>query len=455
MSKFSSRLALIMSAAALVVVAACSNGADDQIAAPGAKATSAPKINTDFGGATDALIQVCVAANAPSGPYSVSYPTPTNYVFNTPEQLPVSYEGNDILQPSAQTNINPGECRLLFTKVHGTPDPNSQAAIKPFLQSFLTMTITNTNGAQAGGTFTFKCIPSANFGSNCADGAPTNLGDQSTAGTASTVTAGSNPFHGSTVTFSYTPPIQTECTLGYPDNSNLPRSNVAFNESEVLAAYAYNSASKEVRAWYTDEHALLLGQRQIVLKIPPPTGTLTFNHSFPVMGSNPGSAIGTPLLQVGSNVYTGDGNAADPYGRPLSPMVFVTDLSLNPGSRVGDWQQGGTAYRPNKLFGTWKGNVATVDYTKTPAKTTYVTDANPAKNNLNLGAGANPVPAGVANQGYSAEIVWSAASLGLDPTHNYRLQFMIHDGDQNKTGGDVGQACMNIGPNVADRLVVN
>jgi hypothetical protein len=32
---------------------------------------------------------------------------------------------------------------------------------------------------------------------------------------------------------------------------------------------------------------------------------------------------------------------------------------------------------------------------------------------------------------------------------------MVHDGDQNKGGGDVGQACMNIGPDVPDRLVVN
>ena len=135
--------------------------------------------------------------------------------------------------------------------------------------------------------------------------------------------------------------------------------------------------------------------------------------------------------------------------------MFITDITNNPTSRAGDWQQGGTAYRPGKLFGTWKGVVETVNYTKNPVQSSFVSDADPAKNNLNLGAGSNPAPAGVTTQGYTSEIVWSAASLGLDPTHNYRLQFMVHDGDQNKTGGDVGQACMNIGPNVADRLVVN
>ena len=45
------------------------------------------------------------------------------------------------------------------------------------------------------------------------------------------------------------------------------------------------------------------------------------------------------------------------------------------------------------------------------------------------------------NQGYGAECVWSVAQLGLIPGHSYRLYFMIHDGDQNKVGGDAGQGC--------------
>ena len=34
------------------------------------------------------------------------------------------------------------------------------------------------------------------------------------------------------------------------------------------------------------------------------------------------------------------------------------------------------------------------------------------------------------------------ASLNLIPGHLYRLYFMVHDGDQNHTGGDVGQDCV-------------
>jgi hypothetical protein len=30
----------------------------------------------------------------------------------------------------------------------------------------------------------------------------------------------------------------------------------------------------------------------------------------------------------------------------------------------------------------------------------------------------------------------------LKPGHAYRLQIMLHDGDQNKSGGDAGQGCM-------------
>ena len=48
------------------------------------------------------------------------------------------------------------------------------------------------------------------------------------------------------------------------------------------------------------------------------------------------------------------------------------------------------------------------------------------------------------NQGYGAEVRWDVSSLGLLPGHVYRMQFMVHDGDQNKAGGDVGQGCATV-----------
>ena len=47
------------------------------------------------------------------------------------------------------------------------------------------------------------------------------------------------------------------------------------------------------------------------------------------------------------------------------------------------------------------------------------------------------------------EARWNVSDLScngvpLQKGHTYRMQFMVHDGDQNKTGGDVGQACATV-----------
>src|SRR5262249_35978703 len=65
---------------------------------------------------------------------------------------------------------------------------------------------------------------------------------------------------------------------------------------------------------------------------------------------------------------------------------------------------------------------------------------DPAKNDWNLDGG-DAVPPRLENQGYGAEVRWDVSLLGLQPGRIYRLYFMVHDGDQNKDGGDVGQGC--------------
>ena len=65
------------------------------------------------------------------------------------------------------------------------------------------------------------------------------------------------------------------------------------------------------------------------------------------------------------------------------------------------------------------------------------------KNSWNLGS-PDPVPAGLADEGYGAEIVWNVDALGLTAGHVYRVQFMVHDGDQNNTGGDAGEDCATL-----------
>jgi hypothetical protein len=121
------------------------------------------------------------------------------------------------------------------------------------------------------------------------------------------------------------------------------------------------------------------------------------------------------------------------------PVLFLTDVTANPSDTSGDWQKGGVPHTPTAVFGTWKAAVRSVDKTVTPNKITITPDADPTKNDWNLGAGAEPVPSGLANEGYGAEVRWD---VPLASGHSYRIQVMVHDGDQNKGGGDSGEACV-------------
>jgi hypothetical protein len=247
------------------------------------------------------------------------------------------------------------------------------------------------------------------------------------------------------------------CTPPYPFASTAyPLTSVVFNESgclvsNLLSADA-NCSPTEVQVFYNDEHAMTLGVRQVVLKTTG--GTTVNNYTVTPLTSDPEGFLNP---QVGATVAEG---GVDVSTRPMFPAMFVTDITLNPSNPdAGDWQYGGVAQPPTAVFGTWKAAVATVDQTKTPPVITVTPDSDPAQNNWNLGAGSDPVPAGLtspgpgpgpagpANQGYSTEVRWAVSSLvdnfglPLKSGHTYRLYFMLHDGDQNKVGGDCGQAC--------------
>ncbi len=120
------------------------------------------------------------------------------------------------------------------------------------------------------------------------------------------------------------------------------------------------------------------------------------------------------------------------------PSLFITDVSVDPTSRIGDWQQGGRPSAPNSVYGTWKAAVRTVDQTVSPATATITPDADPSKNDWNLG-GPDTAPQGLSNEGYGAEVIWS---VQFTAGHSYRVQVLVHDGDQNKAGGDSGEACV-------------
>ena len=237
------------------------------------------------------------------------------------------------------------------------------------------------------------------------------------------------------------------CKLGYPDNSHTPRSQQVFSESSMLVALdpgpsVCGKAPEYIKIWYTDEHALLLGVRQVIVKSS--TGTTTTNYGVTPTPSSP-TCVDHPL--VGTTFPSGDQSGNDVAvdgGRPIWPAVFITDLTVNgANSRAGDWQQGGTGTAPSRICGTWKAAVRTVDKTRTPNLVTIQPDVDPAPNGTNLGGGDKP-PAGTVFDKYSAEVEWKLSDLKLIPGHSYRLQFMVHDGDQNKIGGDAGDTCTTV-----------
>ena len=234
------------------------------------------------------------------------------------------------------------------------------------------------------------------------------------------------------------------CNLQYPDNSNAPRSLVVFNESEVLRAFdpgeqSCDTTATKIKVWYNDEHALTLGVHQVNVKTA--SGTTTTNYPITATPSTP-TCVDHPL--VGTTIQSGDQTGNDPSDRPLWPALYLTDITANRSSRAGDWQQGGMGTAPHTVCGTWKGAIRTIDNTTNPPTVSVTPDADPAKNNW---TGIPDVPPGgfasLTNQGYGAEIEWNIHDLGLDTMygHTYRLQFLVHDGDQNKSGGDAGEGC--------------
>lgn len=258
------------------------------------------------------------------------------------------------------------------------------------------------------------------------------------------VMAGATGGGGTNFTGNFSKTIAVKPTLGdgmqdYPYASSNPLTSVAFNESTVLRAANLDAANGFFQVWYSDEHALALGIGSVVVKTA--AGTTTTNYPIAPLTSNPGAAY-SPA--VGTTATSGDQAGTDVSGRPMAPALFITDITNNPNDRSGDWQMGGKAYMPDAVFGTWKSFTKTVDYTTATPTVTVTTGLDPAKNNWNLGPGSDAAPAGLSNEGYGSEIRWDLNAMYrngvLLPGHNYRFYVMVHDGDQNKSGGDSGQA---------------
>ena len=256
--------------------------------------------------------------------------------------------------------------------------------------------------------------------------------------------------------------VTTPCFLGDPRNGTLypygtlpSRTAVIFNESEALQRLEPSVATlgQTIRMWYTDEHAMLLGVNTVQTRNKDGT---TSTKTAPVTPYD-STKLADSVINPATGVPEKDGGT-DPAGRPIAPSLFCTDITADPLSTAGDWQMMGTAQGPQFVSGTWKGANVLIDpaAARNNGSSRVITTApDPARNGVTLGPGADPLPAGLRNQGYVSEVRWDVSTMqcvnpathqleSLKPGHSYRMQFMVHDGDQNKSGGDVGEACSTV-----------
>lgn len=242
------------------------------------------------------------------------------------------------------------------------------------------------------------------------------------------------------------------------------------DENDILVAYSPAPPSvagpgSRLILWYRDEHAMALGTSRV--EVPDP---VTPQMTFPIVPYPGGvfgtidSTLGTPMLIGAPYHYTNASgvrdsrfDSVDISGRPIFPALFITDITTDPNNRSGDWENGGTPVPPHSVYGQWK-----VLYKKVASDGSYGYDqddtlssgsGNPPNNydeNSNtaqLGPGSDPIP-GITVQGHGShlgEAAWQVDRLVAEGLmlsgHTYRVQFMAHDGDQSKNGGDTAEAC--------------
>ena len=125
--------------------------------------------------------------------------------------------------------------------------------------------------------------------------------------------------------------------------------SVVFNESDVLQSFATNFAStgNSIRAWYTDEHALTLGVRQVIVKTLKGSTTFDYASSFSAFNSTTLNAVssdsplpvGTTALsraQAGTDLATWNTKYGFlDHGRPMWPALFITDITTDAASTTG------------------------------------------------------------------------------------------------------------------------
>jgi hypothetical protein len=231
-----------------------------------------------------------------------------------------------------------------------------------------------------------------------------------------------------------------------PTNDGCGFASSSFTESTVMRWAQINGqgTSATLAAYGNDEKGLLLGvDGATPLSSATSNGTNSF-HSGPYAQPGPSDPQG------------GSKTATDASGRVFFPALYITNLTAHPlsgGTGVGDFQNGGTVRNISgsgqpfidDAFGAWSTATTSGGYQVT----------QPAQHNdWTLGSGSD-APVGttfsaMGTEGYGTEVRWNVNQLtdssgqALQPGNTYRFQIIEHDGDQNKSGGDSGEFCVNL-----------
>jgi hypothetical protein len=211
------------------------------------------------------------------------------------------------------------------------------------------------------------------------------------------------------------------------------RAGVEFDEPEILIDYAPKppqtaGSNGSITLWGGDENAIVLGLENI-------NGT-----PFPISKSTTTASVSNPQIGV---PYSQGGTDTD--GRPMFPSLFLTDITNDPNSTIGDWQNGGTPIPPHFISGTWSTSIKNGSNI---SQSSLQDTKNVINKTWNLAAGGTaPVPGSTYDDEsyYGLEMRWNIQQLlnsgKIQTGHAYRAQFMIRDGDGES---DVAQGCVSI-----------
>jgi hypothetical protein len=226
-----------------------------------------------------------------------------------------------------------------------------------------------------------------------------------------------------------TPGITIPTASGANDNCGYPASMLS--ESAFLCGIVATGGGAnpvQIQAYVNDEHAMTLG-------------CTTASNPVSDLPSNPGYVY---------YPQTGDPSCTDSSGRPMRPSLFITDITTDLNCRAGDQQQGGQAYDPVAVFGTWKSATGSTPDADPSGGFNYwylTSNADPLPSYVNAQCpcitttdGVTTCPgSGPTEKGYGAEVRYEVA---LVSGHSYRVQIMVHDGDPTPDG-DAAEACVN------------